>query len=426
MRLLLTCLVFCTALAAEWPSFRGRDAAGVATGPALPETWDIAKGTNIRWKTPIPGLAHSSPIVTGDRIFLTTALSQDPKATFKPGLYGAGTASEDKSVHKFVLLCLDRRTGKVLWQRTAFEGTPKEKRHIKSTYANATPATDGKVVVAYFGSNGIHAFTVNGEPLWSRDLGRLDVGAYDAPEYEWGSASSPTLYDGKVIVQCDQQKGSFLIALDLASGKTLWQTERDELPSWGTPTVAGKSGNELIVTNGSNAIRGYSLKDGKQLWAVTGSSKITAPTPVFSGNTIVVCSGRRPEAPIFALDSSGKVLWTKTQRGSYMPTPLILNGILYVLGNAGIFDAYRLTDGTEIYRERIPHAGSGFSASPVSSNGLIYLPSEDGDVFVIKAGETFSIAARNAMNEPIMATPAISDGTLFIRTQHHLWAVGAK
>ena len=259
-------------------------------------------------------------------------------------------------------------------------------------------------------------------------------GAYDAPDYEWGTASSPILYRDMVIAQCDQQKGSFLIALDRKTGNTVWKTERDELPSWGTPTVyPGKTRPEL-VTNGSNFIRGYDPISGKELWRLGGSSKITAPTPIYSGDLIVVASGRRPEAPIFAvragasgdITQKSSVAWSKTQRGSYMPTPLFYDGLLYVLGNAGIFDCYDFKSGREIYRERIPHQGSGFSASPVASDGNIYLPGEDGDIFVVQAGRQFAVLNKNSMEEPIMATPAISGGLLIVRTQHHLWGIRRK
>src|SRR6266545_4717453 len=211
---LLTLLAACSAAAQNWPSFRGPSASGVADGQKLPAAWDAAKGTHVAWKAPIAGLAHSSPIVWGDRIFVTTAVSSLAGATFRRGLYGEGDASDDRSRHQWRLLCIDLRTGAVLWDRVAFEGTPREKRHIKSTYANSTPATDGEVVVAFFGSQGVYAFNLEGAPLWNRDLGRFDVGAYDAPDYEWGTASSPILYRDLAILQCDQQKGSFLVALD--------------------------------------------------------------------------------------------------------------------------------------------------------------------------------------------------------------------
>ncbi len=426
-----------TAAAQEWPSFRGPGASGVADGQKLPEAWDIAKGKNIAWKTAVPGLAHSSPIVWGDRIFVTTAISSKSDASFKRGLYGEGDASDDRSVQQWKLVCLNAKSGAVLWERLAYQGVPKEKRHMKATYANATPATDGEVVVAFFGSQGIYAYDLDGKPLWTRDLGRFDVGAYDLPEYEWGTASSPILYRDLVIVQCDQQKGSFLTALDRKTGKTLWKTERDELPSWGTPTIYPGKARDELVTNASNFIRGYDPLTGKELWRLGGSSKITAPTPIYSGDLIVVASGRRPEAPIFAIraGSTGditlaadhkeghSVAWSKTQRGPYMPTPLFYRGLLYVLGNAGIFDCYDFQTGREIYRERIPHQGSGFSASPVASDGRIYLSSEDGDIAVVSAGEHFELLKTNPMEEPIMATPAISGGMLIVRTQHWLYGI---
>lgn len=410
--------------AADWPSFRGPSASGVADGQRLPDQWDGVKGTNIQWKTAIPGLAHSSPIVWGDRIFVTTAVSSRTDATFKPGLYGEGTASQDNSVHQWKVLCLDRKTGKVLWDRTAYEGTPKEKRHIKSTYASSTPATDGRVVVALFGSQGLYAYDLSGKLLWKKDLGRIDAGAYDLPEYEWGTASSPIIYRDLVIVQCDQQKGSFLLAADVKTGATVWRTERDELPSWATPNVFPAPERPELVTNAPNRIRGYDPMTGKQLWDLGGSSKITAPTPIFSKDMVFVASGRRPEAPIFALRRGGQVVWHKEQRGSYMPTPILYGEFLYVLGNAGIFDCYNAVSGEEIYRDRIRHQGSGFSASPVASDGKLYLSSEDGDMFVVQTGKEFKVLATCPMGEPLMATPALAGGTMFVRGQHHLFAVG--
>jgi outer membrane protein assembly factor BamB len=432
-----TLLFVGTAAAQNWPSFRGPSASGVADGQKLPVAWAVAKGTNIAWKTPIPGLAHSSPIVWEGRIFVTTAVSSRPDAGFKRGLYGDGDASDDRSVQQWKVFCLNAKSGALIWERLAYQGEPREKRHVKATYANATPATDGEVVVAFFGSQGLYAYDLDGKALWTRDLGRLDAGAYDLPDYEWGTASSPILYRELVIVQCDQQKGSFLTALDRKTGKTVWKTERDELPSWGTPAIyTGKARTEL-VTNASNFIRGYDPMTGKELWRLGGSSKITAPTPISSGDLILVASGRRPEAPIFAIRAgaagditlsgehtgSQSVAWSKTQRGPYMPTPLFYRGLLYVLGNAGIFDCYDFKTGREIYRERIPHQGSGFSASPVASDGKIYLSSEDGDIFVANAGERFELLKTNSMDEPIMSTPAISGGMLIVRTQHQVFGI---
>ncbi|HET9269730.1 MAG TPA: PQQ-binding-like beta-propeller repeat protein, partial [Vicinamibacterales bacterium] len=285
----------------SWPSFRGTDAAGVADGQNLPDTWDVTAGTNIRWRTPIPGLAHSSPVVWGERIFVTTAISERADATFKPGLYGAGDASDDRSRHRWVIYALDRHTGRTLWERTAADGVPRNKRHIKSTYASASPATDGRVVVAWFGSEGVHAYDVDGTFRWKVDLGRVDMGAYDIPTVEWGPASSPIIWNDLVIVQCDTQADSFLIALDLATGKTVWKTEREELPSWGTPTVVTTPAGPELVTNASNFVRGYDPRTGRERWRLGRSSKITAPTPFAADGLTVIASGRGPERPIFVV-----------------------------------------------------------------------------------------------------------------------------
>ena len=302
----------------HWSSFRGDRAAGVAEGQSLPEKWDGGKGLNIKWKTTIPGLAHSSPIVWGNRVFVTTAISSKGGDSFRKGLYGDGDASDDRSSQQWKLYAIDKNSGKILWDRIAYEGVPREKRHIKASYANATPATDGRYVIAFFGSQGLYAFDVKGRLIWKKDLGVLNAGAYDLPDYEWGTASSPIIYKNLVIVQCDTQTGSFLLAADIKTGKTVWKTDREELPSWGTPNIyAGKDRVEL-VTNASNFIRGYDPATGKELWRLGGSSKITAPTPVFSGDLIVVASGRRPEAPIFVIraGASGDITLATGQSSS--------------------------------------------------------------------------------------------------------------
>ena len=422
----------------SWPSFRGPNATGIAADQDLPDEWNGETGENILWRTAIPGLAHSSPIVWGNRVFVTSAISTDEGATFRPGLYGDGDASTDRSFHRWMVYALDKSTGDILWERAAHEGEPLDKRHVKSTYASSTPATDGRTVVASFGSQGLHAYTVEGAHLWSVDVGRIDLGAYDIPTFEWGPASSPFIWNGIVFVQYDTQQDSFLLALDAASSELMWKADRHELPSWGTPNVYEGAGEPELVTNAANYIRGYDPSSGRELWRLGGSSKITAPTPIFTDDLIVVASGRRPEQPIFVLrpgargditleggeTSSDDVVWSRQRRGPYMPTPLIYDGILYVLGNNGVFDAYDLTSGDEIYRNRVPHLGSGFSGSPVAADGKIYLSNEDGDMVVIAAGREFVHLATNPMGELLMATPAISEGVMYVRSVNSLFAIG--
>ena len=267
-----------------------------------------------------------------------------------------------------MVYAIDARTGRMVWERTAFEGEPLNKRHIKSTYASASPATDGRIVVAWFGSQGVYAYDYRGALRWKVDLGRVDMGAYDIPTFEWGPASSPIIWNGLVILQCDTQADSFIVALDADTGETVWKTDRDELPSWGTPTVVATPAGPQLVTNASNFIRGYDPRTGKELWKLGRSSKITAPTPISGDGLLVVASGRGPERPLFVVrpdargdltlrdgeTRSAAVAWSRTGRGSYMPTPLFYNGLLYVLANNGVFDAYQLKTGEEVYRQRLP------------------------------------------------------------------------
>jgi outer membrane protein assembly factor BamB len=425
----------------SWPSFRGRESAGTADSQKLPDRWNGTTNENILWRVPIPGLGHSSPIVWGSRVFVTSAVSSRANATFKPGLYGDGDASDDRSRHRWMIFAIDKRSGKMLWERVAHEGEPVDARHIKSTYASSTPVTDGRTVIAWFGSQGVYAYDVDGNFRWKVDLGRMHLGAYDIPTFEWGPASSPILWNGLVILQVDTHADSFVIALNAETGETVWKTEREELPSWGTPGLAMTSSGPELVTNASKFIRGYDPRTGKELWRLGGSSNITAPTPVFGDGLFIIASGRAPERPIFAVKAGARgdltlrdgatsnqfVAWSKTGRGSYMPTPLVHQGVLYVLANNGVFDAYDLKTGEEIYRQRLPHLGSGFSSSPVIADGKIYLSSEDGEMLVIAAGREFKHLATNTMGEPLMATPALSDGAMYVRSSASLFAIaGAR
>lgn len=422
----------------NWPSFRGPYASGVADRQNLPDTWNAETGEHIKWQSLIPGLAHSSPVIWENKIFVTTAVSSVAGATFKHGLYGSGDASKDRSRHRWQIYCLDKKSGSVLWQRTAHEGVPQDKRHIKATYANSTPVTDGRYIIALFGSEGLFAYDMDGNLIWKKEIGRLNLGAYDVPDYEWGTASSPIIYRDLVIVQCDTQGEDFLLACDIKTGETAWKGERDELPSWCTPTVYPNTDRVELITNAPNLIQGYNPETGEELWRLSGSSKITAPTPVFFEDLIVVASGRRPERPIFVIrqgavgditlkageTSNDFVVWSSRGKGPYMPTPLIYGGYLYILANHGVFDCYELRTGQDVYRKRVSHSGGGFSASPIAADGKIYLSGEDGDIFVVKAGADFEVIGSNEIGERIMATPAMSDGTMYVRAQHHLFAIG--
>src|SRR5215813_4588231 len=255
---LAAALLATTTLSAQnWPSFRGPNASGVGDGAATAIKWDVKTGQNILWSTPVAGVSVSSPIVWGDRVFVSTAVGSDPSAGIRTGLYGDVEPAKDDSKHTWKLVALDRRTGKVLWERVAHEGIPKTRRHPKSSQATATPATDGRRVIVSFGSEGLYAYDVDGKPLWKRDLGVLNAGWFYDPDYEWGIGSSPIIWNGLVIVQCDIQKNSFIAAFDVATGQPAWRTAREEIPSWSTPNVIDFGGRVELVTQATGFIRGY-------------------------------------------------------------------------------------------------------------------------------------------------------------------------
>ena len=438
--LCLCCLaaVVTAARAQNWPSFRGPNASGVADNQRAPTTWDAEKSVNIRWKTPIPGLAHSSPVVWGDRVFITTAISSDPKSVFRHGLYGDVDSAKDESKHTWRVYCLDKRTGRVIWEKTAYEGVPKIKRHIKASHASSTPATDGKHVVAFFGSEGLYCYDIDGRLLWKLDLGVLDAGWFYDPDYQWGGGSSPIIYKNLVIVQCDVQKNSFIAAYDIKDGRRVWLTPREEIPSWGTPTVyEGKTRAELI-TNATKYVRGYDPMTGKELWKLSGNSEITTPTPVVAHDLIFVTSGYAPVQPIYAIragatgdislkdgkESNEHIAWSKKRGGPYMPTPIVYGDYLYTCSNNGVVTCYNAKTGERVYQQRIAERGGAFSASPVAADGKIYLSSEDGEIFVFKAGPKHELLATNPMGEVLMATPAISDGMIIVRGLRHVFGIG--
>ena len=272
--------------ARNWPGFRGDNAAGNGDGQGAVVEWDVDTQQNIRWKTAIPGISNASPVVWGNRVFVVTAVSSAGDKTFRTGLYGDVAPVNDLSEHTWKIYSLDKATGKILWERDAFKGAPKVKRHTKASQANSTPVTDGRRVVAMFGSIGmLAAWDMDGKPLWQIDIGVLDSGWFFDPDTQWGHSSSPLMHDGKVIVQADRQKDSFIAAFDAATGKERWRTARDEISTWGTPTVFRAGAREQIVTNGPK-IRGYDPATGKLLWTLGPNSEVTVGTPVV-GNGVV-------------------------------------------------------------------------------------------------------------------------------------------
>jgi outer membrane protein assembly factor BamB len=429
---------------ASWPQFRGRGASGVADGEKPPVRWSTGgpagePAVNVRWTTAIPGLGHSSPVVWGDRLFVTTAVSAQPATDLRAA--SPMESAADMSVHTLKVYALDRQTGAVLWEKTAWSGVPRTKRHPKNSFASATPATDGRHLVVLFGSHGLFCFDLDGNLLWQKDLGLFDTGFFFDPEYQWGDASSPVLFRDSVILQSDRQKDSFLAAFSLSDGTLRWRTARDELPSWGSPTLfEGPDGGAELVTNGIRGIRGYDPATGKELWHLaTENSMIAGSTPVVAlGDLFVVGNGYRPLKPIYAIrrgvrgeiamgeeGASPSMAWSRKAGGPYYITPLAYGEHLYVLTESGVLTLYYARTGEEIYRKRVGDKGATFSASPVAADGRLYLASEDGDVYVVKAGIEYQLEAVNPVGELMMATPAIADGMIYIRTRQHVFGIGA-
>ena len=424
----------------HWPSFRGLHASGVAQSSNAPVRWNAEKSENIKWKAAIPGLSHASPIVWEDRVFITTAIGSDTSSKLRVGLYGDVAPDQDVSKHTWKVFCLDKTSGKILWERVAYAGAPKVKRHTKATQANSTPVTNGKYVVALFGAEGMYCYDMDGKLIWKKDLGFLDSGWFYDPDYQWGHGSSPIIFDDLVIVQCDIQKNSFIAAYRLNNGKQAWLVARDEIPSWATPTLHASNGRVQLITNGTKQIRGYDARTGKELWQLAGNSEIAVPTPIIAHDMIYVTSGYRPIQPIYAirLDAVGDIslqdtatanahiAWSKKRGGPYMPTPVVYEDHLYVCANNGTVTCYNAKTGAQIYRERLGGQGSAyaFTASPIATDGKVYFTSEDGEIFVVQAGPKYELLATNKMGEVCMATPAFSDNMLLVRTQQHVYGIG--
>lgn len=422
----------------NWTQFRGPHACGIAADQDLPLNWDVDSGKNIRWKTAIPGMGHSSPAVWGKKVFVTTAVGDGKEPTLKVGRYGESPDNPEDFVHHYRLYCLNADSGKVLWEKTAYSGKPKVARHIKSSHANCTPATDGERVLAFFGSQGLYCYDMKGKLLWEKDLGYLDAGAFDHPDIQWGFASSPVIFEDKVIVLCDVNNQSFLTALDKRTGKEIWRTDRDEGPSWGTPTVHKEASRAQIIVNGYKHIGSYDLKTGKALWWMHGGGDVPCPTPVVGHGLAFITNAHGKMKPIYAVklgaegditlekgeQSNESIPWFYSRRGGYQPTPIVYGDYVYVPDNSGIVGCFKTATGEQMYRRWIGEGMSSYSSSPVACDGRLYFTDEYGNITVIKAGPEHEILAANPMDEICMASPAIANKTLYVRARHHLFAIG--
>lgn len=416
----------------NWPSFRGPGASGVAEGYATPVEWDVESGENIKWRVEVPGMSHSSPVIWGDKIFVTTAIRAEGEQELKVGLYGSIEGVPNEGAFAFALYCFDKNTGAELWNQISWEGKPKYQRHPKGSYAASSPATDGEHVLAFYGQEGLYCYDLGGELKWRKTFGDLDSGYYMAKQAQWGFSSSPILHEGKVIIQCDVQEGSFLMALDAKSGEEIWRTAREEVPTWSTPTVVVTEKRQQVVCNGYKHIGGYDLNTGKELWKLVGGGDIPVPTPIFANGLIFITNAHGMMAPIYAIDPdvSGTLemqgegmAWSSRRGGNYMQTPLAYGEDVYFCSDAGVLASYDMATGEQNYRERLGEGSTGFTGSGVAADGKLYFTSEQGDVHVLLAGLDMEQLAKNSLGEPCLSVPAISEGILYYHTTQHLLAI---
>jgi len=426
--------------AQNWPSFRGPAASGVAEGHTLPVEWDVATSANIAWKTPIAGLGLSSPIIWGGRVFVVTAVRDQGESLLKPGLYGEIASVEKEGVMTWYLYCLDRTSGHSLWQRKVYTGKPKVKRHPKSSHANFTPCTNGSVVVVFLGAEGLYCYDMDGELKWTKDLGLLDWGYYRAPAAQWGGGGSPVIHQQMLILQCDVQKEPFIAALNLSDGTEIWRTSRNDVPTWSTPTVFNGGMNTQIIVNGYRHIGAYAIDTGREIWRMRGGGDIPVPTPIIAHDLVYITNSHGRMSPIYAIrlsatgdisltpdtSASAHIAWSYAKGGNYMPTPIVYEDYLYLGSDRGKISCYNAQTGALEYREGLASGTVACCASPVAGDGKIFFTSEKGDVYVLEAGPRFKLLQINKMNETCMASPAISQGSLYFRTHHHLLAVKGK
>jgi outer membrane protein assembly factor BamB len=413
---------------AHWPQWRGPFFNGMARGDA-PTVWSNTK--NIKWKAQIPGRGFSTPVIWGDKIFLTTAIptgkaAEQPEPAPAEGRRGGG-GSGPLVEHRFEVLCLDRKTGKLLWQRTAKVATPHEGYHrAYGSFASNSPVTDGKSVYAFFGSRGLFAYDFNGKLMWEKDFGvQLKM------RLAFGEGVAPLLLRDQLFLVFDHEAESFMVALDKRNGKELWHSKRDERSSWSTPLAIEHNGRTEIIVSATNKVRSYDARTGKILWESAGLGANVIPVPVHHNGVVYVMSGYRdPKLMAIKLGKDGDltgsdaIAWSHTRGLAYTTSPVLYDNKLYVVTDNGMVSAFNAVTGEPFYAQtRLPKTYN-FKASPVGANGKLYLATEDGDVVVLKLGEKFEVLATNTLTDQVfIASPVIADGEIYLRGQNTLFCI---
>jgi outer membrane protein assembly factor BamB len=416
--------------AQEWPRFRGNDAGVAADDPALPDTWSQTE--NIVWTRTIPGIGWSSPVVWGDHVFVSTVVNTAQQEPPKPGFY-LGDWPASPAPHRWMVYDIDFRTGAVRWEREVSSAPPGKAKHLKNSYASETAVTDGERVYFYFANAGLFAFDFAGKPVWSKPIGPFKT------RNNWGTAASPVLYRDRIYIVNDNDEQSFVAAYDKRTGAEIWKVDRKEGTNWSSPFVWENEQRTEIVTSGSDRVRSYDLS-GKLLWELSGMSTISIPAPFSRFGLLYISSGYVGDAlrPAYAIrpgasgdislkpgeTSNQFIVWSSPTGAPYNPTPVIYGDVYYTLFDRGFFTGHDARTGKEIYgRQRITAEASGFTSSPWAYNGKIFAMSEEGDAYVIQAGPEFKVLGKNSLNEMTLATPAVSRGSLIVRTASKLYRI---
>lgn len=430
----VSCVLISATLVAQrrdvpsWPNWRGHEHTGVASGN-VPLTW--SDSSNVKWKIELPGRGFSTPVAWGDRLFLTTAIPTGKKSAEAPADGGsrAGGGSGAGEEHRFEVMAIDRVTGKVLWQHTATTTIPHEGYHQRyGSFASNAPATDGQRVYAFFGSRGLFVYDLNGKPLWQKDLGlKMQM------RLQFGEGTGVVVNDGRVYLQYDHQGEGFIAALDAADGKELWRAPRMENSSWSTPLVVEHQGGKQLVVTADTKVKAYDIETGKVIWEVAGLGLNPIPQPVQFGGTVLVMSGyRNPRLMSIRLGRTGDltgtdaVAWETTRGTSYTASPALHDGRLYVIADNGMMSVFDAASGTPHYlQQRLPRPYN-FKASPLVVGDRVYLATEEGDVVVVKAGNTFEVLATNTLvDQSFIASPIVVENDIYLRSRTHLFRIGS-
>jgi outer membrane protein assembly factor BamB len=406
-----------------WPQWRGPLATGVAPLADPPLTWSETQ--NVKWKTPIPGEGDATPIVWDNRVFILTAVGTGKKPSAP-----AGSGAPDE-IFQWVVICLDRSQGKVLWQKVAREEVPHEGRQQNNTFASASPLTDGKLLLAYFGSRGLHCYDFEGNLIWEKDFGKMKT------RMGFGEGASPAMSGDTVVVNWDTEGDDFIAALDKNTGKEIWRSPRDEATGWSTPLILEVKGQKQVVVNATKKVRSYDLATGKEIWSCSGQTANAIPSPVAADGMIYLTSGFRGSAlQAIRLGRSGDltgsdaIVWSHDKGTPYVPSPLLVDNLLYVMqGNDAIVSGFNAGSGEILIdRERLEAIHSVY-ASPVSAKDRVYILSREATCVVLKKGPKAEILAVNKLDDDTQhtdASMALVDKEVFLRTPHYLYCIAAQ